>query len=461
MDNLLLVDEQGHETEAPPNDRGAEQALLGCILLDPSGVLPEIGSRIKNQEIFWDFRHKEIYDAMVSLFEDSKPVDLISLNDLLTQRGKIVQVGGVAYLADLPNAAPSAHNATYYLDLIVEKYLRRRVLDLGRSLQKKALEGLNAQEMMDLCEKELTELAREATGEAETTIVELVRGAIDYFEACWQRGSELLGISTGIHDLNKKTNGLKEAEMFVLAGRPSTGKTSLAMNIAEHVACDLKLPVGVFSLEMTKDALVRRMICTRAHVNERHIMDKSLTAGDHKRITNAGTAISKAPLYIDDTPGLNILQVRSRARRMAQRYGIKLLVVDYLQLLQSVTGSLRHSNRQQEIADISNGLKSILKELRIPGVILAQLNREIDKDKNRKPRLSDLRESGAIEQDADIVGMLYNTEDYEPNPDIISVNCYIAKQRNGPTGDVELTFFKSFTKFEMRAPSYENKPTID
>jgi replicative DNA helicase len=254
------------------------------------------------------------------------------------------------------------------------------------------------------------------------------------------------------------TSGLHPGEMIVIAARPSMGKTSLAMNIAEHVAIDQKLPVGVFSLEMTASSLVLRMLCSRSRVNLRNVRDGFLAERDFPKITGSAGKLAGAPLFIDDSSALSILQLRAKARRMAQQYGIKLFVIDYLQLLHST--ARRAENRQQEIADISNGIKSLAKELNVPVIVLSQLNRELEREKNRKPRLSDLRESGAIEQDADLVGLLYkpsSDEDEEmgggggEGQEAVPVNLLIAKQRNGPTGDVNLTFLKAFTRFESAA----------
>jgi replicative DNA helicase len=251
------------------------------------------------------------------------------------------------------------------------------------------------------------------------------------------------------------TDGLHGSEMIVIAARPSMGKTSLAMNIVEHVAIEEKLPVGVFSLEMSAESLVLRMMCSLARVNLRTIRDGFMSEADFPKLLNAAGKLSTSKLYIDDTAGLSILQLRARARRLSQQHGIKLFVIDYLQLLHS-TGRRSQDNRQQEIADISSGIKALAKELKVPVIVLSQLNRELERDKSRKPRLSDLRESGAIEQDADLVGLLYkpNAGDDEDAPeegDGVPVNLLIAKQRNGPTGDVNLTFLKPYTRFESAA----------
>ena len=283
---------------------------------------------------------------------------------------------------------------------------------------------------------------------------DLVHTAINTIEDFHKRQGMLTGIGTGFVDFDKMTSGFHEGEMIVIAARPSMGKTSLAMNIAEHVSLDLKLPVGVFSLEMTAESLVLRMLCSRSRVNLRSVRDGFLAERDFPKLTGAAGKLANAPLFIDDTPGLSILQLRAKARRMAQQFGIKLFVIDYLQLLHST--ARRAENRQQEIADISNGVKSLAKELRVPVIVLSQLNREMEKEKNRKPRMSDLRESGAIEQDADLIAMLYkpSVEDDEgggQEQDAVPVNLLIAKQRNGPTGDVNLTFLKSITRFESAA----------
>jgi replicative DNA helicase len=266
----------------------------------------------------------------------------------------------------------------------------------------------------------------------------------------------LTGIGTGFTDLDKMTSGLHAGEMVVIAARPSMGKTSLAMNIAEHAALNLKLPVGVFSLEMTAESLVLRMLCSRARVNLRSIREGFLAERDFAPLTSAAGQLSGAPLFIDDTSGLSILQLRAKARRLCQQHGIKLFVIDYLQLLHST--ARRAENRQQEIADISSGIKSLAKEMSVPVIVLSQLNRDLEKrGPGERPRLSDLRESGSIEQDADLVALLYKDlkgkEDDEPDfeSDAVPVKLFIAKQRNGPVGDVDLTFLKSFTRFENAA----------
>jgi replicative DNA helicase len=308
---------------------------------------------------------------------------------------------------------------------------------------------------MDEVERDILRISESRVQSQTTTIKELVKKAINTIEDFHQRQGVLTGVGTGFTDLDKMTSGLHGGEMVVIAARPSMGKTSLAMNIAEHVAIEQRLPVGVFSLEMTSESLVLRMLCSRSRVNLRSVREGFLAERDFPKLTGAAGKLANAPLFIDDSSALSILQLRAKARRMSQQYGIKLFVIDYLQLLHST--ARRAENRQQEIADISSGIKSLAKELSVPVIVLSQLNRELEREKNRKPRLSDLRESGAIEQDADVVGLLYTPSSDDEDgggpaeQDAVPVNLLIAKQRNGPTGDVNLTFLKSYTRFESAA----------
>ncbi len=310
--------------------------------------------------------------------------------------------------------------------------------------------------LVDEVEREILRIGESRIESTSFAMKDLVNRAITTIEQFHERQGMLTGVGTGFIDLDKMTSGLHGGEMIVIAARPSVGKTSLAMNIAEHAAVDLGLPVGVFSLEMTADSLVLRMLCSRARVNLRNIRDGFLAERDFPKLTGSASKLAGAPLYIDDTAGMSILQLRAKARRLSQQYGIKLFVIDYLQLLHST--ARRAENRQQEIADISNGVKALAKELNVPVIVLSQLNREMERDKNRKPRLSDLRESGAIEQDADVVGLLYRPSSGDEEDggsameqDAIDITLVIAKQRNGPTGDVRLTFIKSYTRFESAA----------
>ena len=375
----------------------------------------------------------------------------------LKNKQLLEEVGGIAYLAALPDTVPSAANLSYYLDIVQEKYLLRKMIQTCTEVVGRVYdyEG-EVDALMDEVERDILRISESRVQGQTTTIKDLVKKAINTIEDFHQRQGMLTGVGTGFADLDKMTSGLHGGEMVVIAARPSMGKTSLAMNIAEHVAIEQRLPVGVFSLEMTSESLVLRMLCSRSRVNLRNVREGFLAERDFPKLTGAAGKLANAPLFIDDSSGLSILQLRAKARRMSQQFGIKLFVIDYLQLLHST--ARRAENRQQEIADISSGIKSLAKELNVPVIVLSQLNRELEREKNRKPRLSDLRESGAIEQDADVVGLLYKPssgDDEESasaaEQDAVPVNLLIAKQRNGPTGDVNLTFLKSYTRFESAA----------
>ena len=369
------------------------------------------------------------------------------------------QVGGIAYLQTLPDAVPSAANLSYYLDFVQEKFLLRKMIQTCTDVVGRVYEFEGEVDMlMDEVERDILKISESRVQGETKTIKDLVKSAITQIEDFHNRQGLLTGVATGFTDLDRMTSGLHPGEMVVIAARPSMGKTSLAMNIAEHVAIDQKLPVGVFSLEMTSESLVLRMLCSRSRVNLRNIRDGFLAERDFPKLTGAAGKLAAAPLFIDDSPGLSILQMRAKARRMAQQHGIKLFVIDYLQLLHST--ARRAENRQQEIADISSGIKSLAKELKVPVIVLSQLNREVEKDKKRKPQMSDLRESGSIEQDADVIALLYKPTSGDDEDggaptgednDAVPVNLLIAKQRNGPTGDVNLTFLKSYTRFESAA----------
>lgn len=444
----------------PPHSNEAEQGVLGCILLSPNECMGEAIEKFKQGgEVFYDLRHQTIFTALTEMFDKREAIDVITLQQHLKDTQLLEQVGGIAYLASLPDAVPSAANLSYYMDIVYEKFLLRKMIHVCTDVVGRVYdyEG-EVDALMDEVERDILKISEARVQGDNDSIKDLVKKAINTIEEYHQRQGMLTGVPTGFTDLDKMTSGLHGGEMIVIAARPSMGKTSLAMNIAEHVAIDQKLPVGVFSLEMTAESLVLRMLCSRSRVNMRNIRDGFLAERDFPKLTGSAGKLANAPLFIDDASGLSILQLRAKARRMHQQHGIKLFVIDYLQLLHST--ARRAENRQQEIADISNGIKALAKELDVPIIVLAQLNREMEKDKSRKPRMSDLRESGAIEQDADLIGLLYkpSSGDDDDNPtnageteDSVAVNLLIAKQRNGPTGDVNLTFLRSITRFENAA----------
>jgi replicative DNA helicase len=441
----------------PPHSLEAEQGVLGCVLVAPNECMGECISKLKaGAEVFYDLRHQAIFNALLEMSDSREAIDVITLQQRLKDQQRLSEVGGIAYLAALPDTVPSAANLSYYLDIVQEKYLLRRMIQTCTGVVSRVYEYEGEVDaLMDEVERDILRISESRVQSQTSTIKDLVNRAITTIESFHERQGMLTGVATGFPDLDKMTSGLHGGEMVVIAARPSMGKTSLAMNIAEHAAIEQRLPVGVFSLEMTAESLVLRMLCSRSRVNLRNVREGFLAERDFPKLTGAAGKLSNAPLFIDDSSSLSILQLRAKARRMAQQYSIKLLVIDYLQLLHST--SRRAENRQQEIADISSGIKSLAKELSVPVIVLSQLNRELERERNRKPRLSDLRESGAIEQDADLVGLLYTPSSDEEEgagpaeQDAVPVNLLVAKQRNGPTGDVHLTFLKSFTRFESAA----------
>jgi replicative DNA helicase len=402
------------------------------------------------------------------MYSDNEAIDLITLQQRLKDKGLLEQVGGVAYLLQLQDAAPSAANLSYYLDVVKDKYVLRSMVTVCTDVVGRIydFEG-QVDQLMDEVERDVLQVAESRVSTAIPPISEIVLRVIDKIEMYFNRKGEITGLKTGFSDFDKLTDGLQPSTMVVIAARPSMGKTSLALNIVENVAVENNIPVGVFSMEMSSDDLIMRMACSQSRVSLSAIRGGFIRDDDLVKLTGAAGRIRKAPIYIDDTGGLSILQLRARARRMHQRYGIKLIVIDYLQLMSS-TARRGRENRQQEVSDISAGIKALAKELRIPIIVLSQLNREIEKDKGRKPRLSDLRESGSIEQDSDLVGLLYKPDDSDNKDEELPeegdgcrVNIRIAKQRCGPTGDVQLTFLKPYTRFESAAKVSEEDIPAD
>jgi replicative DNA helicase len=444
----------------PPHSPASEQGALGCCLLSPNECIDECISKSgeDGKEIFYDLRHQTIYDCLTTLRNENTPIDLIIVQQWLKDRKILEQCGGVAYLAQLQDAVPSAANLSYYLDIVQDKYLLRKMISTCTDVVGRVYdyEG-EVDALLDEVETDILKISASAETGTVPTKNDFLHTALTNIETAQQNHGQPTGLTTGFPDLDNLIDGLHNSEMIVIAARPSMGKTSLAMNIAEHVTIDLGLPAAVFSLEMSGESLVERMLGSVARVNIRDCKKGFFMEQSTPKITSAAAQIHHAPLFIDDTAGLSILQLRARARRLHQQHGIRLFVIDYLQLLHS-TSRRADENRQQEITEISGGIKALAKELKVPVIVLSQLNRELEKDKTRKPRLSDLRESGAIEQDADVVGLLYKpNQDDEPDTQAESdagfpIGLLIAKQRNGPAPvTVNLTFLKPYARFESAA----------
>ena len=458
-----------HIDRLPPHAIEMEQGVLGCILLSPNDSMGECIAKLTvGVEVFYDLRHQTIYETLAEMYDRREGIDLLTVHQKLKDKQLLEQVGGIAYLSQLQDSVPSTANLSYYLEFVREKYLLRKMIQTCTEIVGRVYdyEG-EVDQLVDEVERDVLKIAESRVQGGVVTTKELVGKAIGTIENYFSRKGVLNGLGTGFADLDRMTDGLHGSEMIVIAARPSMGKTSLAMNIVEHVVLEQKLPAAVFSLEMSAESLVLRMMCSIARVNLRSIREGFMNESDFPKLTSAAGKLANAKLLIDDTAALSILQLRARARRMWQQHGIKLFVVDYLQLLHS-TGRRAQENRQQEISDISSGLKALAKELKVPVLVLSQLNRELERDKSRKPRLSDLRESGAIEQDADVVGLLYKPnagEDDEAafgeEADGVPVNLLIAKQRNGPTGDINLTFLRPYTRFESAAKVSDEDVPVD
>ncbi|MDH4469936.1 MAG: replicative DNA helicase [Verrucomicrobiae bacterium] len=439
---------------ALPSSPDAEMGVLCSILLSPREVLVLCIEKI-DENYFHQPAHSTIYSVLVGLWKELKPIDLITVTQALADQKLLDGVGGPAALAHLIQFIPTAANIEYYLEIVQEKFLLRSMIAVCTSAAAQCYEEQgDVKTLVDTIESNIFKISESRVSNALPEIKEQVLLAIDAIEGMHKNKGALTGLSTGFSFLDQLTDGMHASEMIVIAARPSMGKTALAMNIAEHVAIDLQKSVGIFSLEMSSQQLVQRVLCSRAKVDLKKVRDGFMGSKDMKNLSRAADALSKSKIYIDDTAGLSILELRAKARRLKDRHDLSLIIIDYLQLLRS-NSKRAQDNRQIEIAEISAGIKALAKELSIPVIVLAQLNRESEKRSDGKPRISDLRESGSIEQDADLVGLLYRSAYFEKDDALRSekegeAELIIAKQRNGPTGEVPLTFLKEYTRFETR-----------
>jgi replicative DNA helicase len=440
-----------------PASEDAEKGVLCSLLLSPREVGDLCALQLRS-EAFYVPAHRILYDVVVEFADKSKPIDFVTLRQVLRDRNQLVEAGGPEFLDSVYAFVPSAANASYYIEIVREKYLLRRLILACNTLSTRCYdEQENLEPLLDDAEREIFEITGDHIKLDIVPTKELVMDAIEQIEKLYENRGSVTGLPTGFAEFDKLTSGLHPAEMVVIAARPSMGKTALAMNIAEHVAMDSGQAVAVFSLEMSSQQLVQRLLCSRAKVDLQRVRNGFLSERDFPNLTAAADKLAKAKFYIDDTPGLSIGELRAKARRLKSTYDVRLLVVDYLQLLRSTTRRAQ-DNRQIEISEISGGIKALAKELNIPIIVIAQLNRQPDTraKEGGRPRLSDLRESGSIEQDADVVGLLVRPEYYETDDEAKQekageAELIIAKQRNGPTGDIPLTFLKQFTRFENRA----------
>jgi len=434
--------------KVPPHSVEAEQSVLGGLMLD-NRAWDQVVDRLRESD-FYKYEHRLIFKAVGHLVEQSKPVDVLTISETLRERRELDQAGGEVYLFELTNNTPSAANIVAYADIVRERSILRQLLAAANDIANDAFhaQGRSVTELLDAAERRVFSISEQgARNTGPVNIKDFLAKTMDRIDTLFHSNNPITGIPTGYHDLDEKTSGLQSSDLVIIAGRPSMGKTGLAMNIAEHVAIKSRMPVLIFSMEMPGEAIVMRLLSSLCRIDQLRIRTGKLADEDWPRISSTVSMLSDAPLFIDDTPALSPAEMRARARRIAKEHGqLGLIVVDYLQLMQ-VPG--HNENRTAEISEISRSLKSLAKELKVPVVALSQLNRGLEQRADKRPVMSDLRESGAIEQDADLIVFIYRDEVYNENsPDKGTAEIIIAKQRNGPIGKVRLTFLGQFTCFE-------------
>ena len=431
----------------PPQNLEAEQCVLGSILLQ-QGALVKILELVTPVDFYRD-AHKIIFSAMVALFEKNEPLDIITVSNLLKDKNQLEQVGGPAYLSNLTDIVPVAANIIYYAQIIRSKSILRRLILTCTEIASRCYEEQNEiDSLVDDAEQTIFEISRTKSSQDFQALSKIIPETFKRIEKLAEKKELITGVPTGYDDLDRITAGLQASDLIILAGRPSMGKTALAMNIVQNASIFNKIPVAVFSLEMSKEQLGMRMLCSVSRVNSQDLRTGFIRDPDWPKLARATGILSEAPIFIDDTPAISVLEMRAKSRRLKAEHNIGLVVVDYLQLMRGRSNAER---REQEISEISRSLKAMAKELDLPVVALSQLNRSLESRPNKRPQLSDLRESGAIEQDADVICFLYRDEIYnksEDNPKRGIAELIIGKQRNGPTGTVELTFIDKFTTFE-------------
>lgn len=435
------------EGRVPPQNLDAEMSLLGAILIDDE-VLANVSDRLKSGD-FYDKRHATIYGAMFRLYEHHKPIDLLTLSDELEKKAELEKIGGSAYLTDLTNYVPTSAHADAYADMVRQKAIRRRLIKASSDIAELGFnEDKNIQELLETAESELFSVSEAGVKQDLVSLEYILTESFDRIEELHRDKGKLRGIKTGFRDLDNLTAGLQKSDLLILAARPAMGKSTFALNVAYNVANREKKSVLVFSLEMSKEQLVDRMLAEAAGVDAWNIRTGNLSDDDFEKLSTAMGEMAEAPIFIDDTPGLTVLEMRTKARREAHNQPLGLIIVDYLQLMSGNRGIGGDFNRVQEISEISRGLKLIARELNVPIIALSQLSRAVENRNPQIPMLSDLRESGSIEQDADLVMFLYREDYYNPETDRQHItDLIIAKHRNGPTGRLELYFHPERLRF--------------
>lgn len=428
----------------PPHNIDAEQAVLGCMLLD-SDIIPTVTELIRSGDFYRD-DHREICEAILDLTEKAGPVDIITVSEQLQLRGSLDAVGGLDYLASISGAVPTTANAKHYAKIVEEKALLRKLIKAASDISGMSYEASEeAAFVLDRAEKSIFDILQKRSTQGFTHIKDVLLDTFNRLEELYNSKGFITGVPTGFTDLDYKTAGLQNSDLILIAARPGMGKTAMALNIAQYAAVQQHVPVAIFNLEMSKDQLVNRMLCSEVMVDSQKMRTGKLEDDDWNKIAQALAPLSEAPIYIDDTPGISVMDIRAKCRRLKLEKNLGLVVIDYLQLMQ---GRGKTENRQQEVSEISRSLKILAKELNIPVVTMSQLSRGPESRTDHRPMLSDLRESGAIEQDADIVMFLYRDDYYNPETERKNIaEVIIAKHRNGSTGTIDLRWFGEYTKF--------------
>ncbi|HOW59660.1 MAG TPA: replicative DNA helicase [Candidatus Omnitrophota bacterium] len=431
--------------KVPPQNREAEMSVLGAMFFDELALTKAI--EVLKPDFFYDLRHQQIFDVMTSLFDHNQPVDLITVSEELRKRKQLDGLGGISYLTQLTTMVPTAANIEHYARIVKEKALLRQLIQSATQIVQTSLESDgNAKEMIDSAEKMIFDIGQAHIEGKAYQIKEIIHESMETIDQLFQRKEHITGLASGFHEFDMKTAGLQPSDLVIVAGRPSMGKSAFATAIIEHVGINLKKPVVIFSLEMSKEQLVQRMLCSHARVDAQKVRTGYLSHQDWPKLTSAAGKLSEAQIFIDDSPAQTVLEIRAKARRLKMKHDISLVVIDYLQLMQGVRAV---ESRQQEISEISRSLKALARELRVPVIAVSQLSRAVEQRTGNRPQLSDLRESGAIEQDADVVVFLFREEYYQPSEENKNkAEAIIAKQRNGPTGAIPLVFLKEWTRFD-------------
>ncbi|NQT29540.1 MAG: replicative DNA helicase [Candidatus Saganbacteria bacterium] len=440
------------EDRIPPQDLIAEQSVIGSMLLDKNAIMRTV--ELLHPDSFYRDAHRYIYESILELFDKGEPIDLITVTDALRKSGKLDSVGGSVYVADLLNSVPTAANVEYYAKIVEEKAVLRRLIEAGTQIVASAFaQNENVDQILDQAEKSVFNIALKRVREGFHKIDSVIKRVLDKIDALYDKKEGITGITTGFADLDRLTAGFQNADLIIIAARPAVGKTAFALNMAQNVAIKHKIPVAIFSLEMSKDQLAQRMLCSEAEVNAQKLKTASLSDTGWKKLTRALGRLSEAPIFIDDSASITSTEVRAKTRRLKIERGLGLVIVDYMQLMR---GRSRVENRVQEISEIARSLKTLARELDVPVIALSQLSRAVEQRPDRIPRLSDLRESGEIEQTADVVLFIHREAYYNPQSERGNVaEIIIAKQRNGPVGTVELVFRKELAKFSSKESRYE------